>query len=108
MADYDLLIDFLVPVDRLFVTPNTLTEASNLLAQHGEPERSHLLAGLRFVIEQSEEVVVASADASSSRAFRRLGLTDAVLLEVATADTPLLTVDLGLSKGLRRTGPKPS
>ena len=29
--DYDMLIDFIEAVDHVFVTPNTLTEASNLL-----------------------------------------------------------------------------
>lgn len=78
------------------VTPNTLTEASNLLAQHQEPERSQFFKTLRLLIENSTEVVVASADASRATAFPRLGLTDAVLLEVVSPETPLLTVDLDL------------
>ena len=40
VEDYETLLKLLVPVERAFVTPNTLTETSNLLAQHGEPERS--------------------------------------------------------------------
>ena len=96
VEDYELLWSMVAPVRRLLVTPNTLTEASNLLAQHGEPERSLLLEGLRMLIEESEEVVVASAVAASNAQFRRLGLTDAALLEVVTPDTPLLTVDLDL------------
>ena len=94
--DYELLIDLLRPADRIFVTPNTLTETSNLLAQHAEPERSRFFDILRFFIQGSEEVVVASVEASSNDAFRRLGLTDAALLEVITAETPLVTVDLDL------------
>ena len=96
VEDYELLWSMVAPVRRLLVTPNTLTEASNLLAQHGEPERSLLLEGLRMLIEESDEVVVASAVAASNAQFRRLGLTDAALLEVVTPDTPLLTVDLDL------------
>ncbi len=94
--DYDILIDLLDPVDCVFVTPNTLTEASNLLAQHGDPERSLFFDRLRFIIRESEEVVVASVEASSNDAFVRLGLTDAALLEVAAKETPLVTVDLDL------------
>ena len=78
------------------VTPNTLTEASNLLAQHQEPERSQFFKTLRVLIENSSETVVASADASRTSAFPRLGLTDAALLEVVSPETPLLTVDLDL------------
>ena len=91
--DYDLLLELFGPVDKLFLTPNTLTEASNLLRQHGEPERSLLLEQLRALIRRSEEVVVASRDASDADAFLRHGLTDAVLLEAVSEETPLLTMD---------------
>ena len=94
--DYDILVGVLSRVDRVLVTPNTLTETSNLLAQHAEPERSRFFDRLRGLIQETEEVVVASVQASSNRDFRRLGLTDAALLEVATVETPLVTVDLDL------------
>ena len=94
--DYDILDKLLRPVDQVFVTPNTLTEASNLLGLHADPERSRFFDMLRFFIQRSEEVVVTSVEASSNDEFRRLGLTDAALLEVITAEAPLLTVDLDL------------
>ena len=94
--DYDLLLNLLGNVDRVFVTPNTLTETSNLLAQHGEPERSSFFDRLRYIIHESEEIVVASAEASENTSFSRLGLTDAALLEMVTDETPLLTVDSNL------------
>ncbi len=94
--DYERLLGLIAPVDRVFVTPNTLTETSNLLAQHRDPERSRFFDRLRLIIQESEEVVVASAVASSNSAFQRLGLTDAVLLEAVTAEIPLVTVDLDL------------
>ncbi len=93
--DFDNLINLLCP-EQVFVTPNTLTETSNLLAQHKEPERSRFFDRLKFIIQESKEVVVASTVASRNNAFKRLGLTDAALLEVVTAETPLLTVDLDL------------
>ena len=40
--------------------------------------------------------MVASVEASDNSSFVRLGLTDAALLEVITAETPLVTVDLDL------------
>ena len=94
--DYDLLLNLLGNVDRVFVTPNTLTETSNLIAQHGEPERSSFLDRLRYIIHESEEIVVASAEASENTSFNRLGLTDSALLEMVTDETPVLTVDLDL------------
>ncbi len=94
--DYETLINLLSRVEQVLVTPNTLTEASNLLAQHAEPELSRLFDRLRFVIQESKEIVVASGLASRNSAFGRLGLTDSALLEVATAESPVLTVDLAL------------
>lgn len=96
VEDYRILRNLLDRVEQVFVTPNTLTETSNLLAQHGEPERSRFFDQLRFTIEDSREIQVISEVASQNREFRRLGLTDAALLEVATVETPLLTVDLDL------------
>ena len=86
--DYDRLRRLIHRVDRVFVTPNTLTETSNLLAQHGESERSRFFRRLRHIIERSEEIVVASRTAAANRAFSRLGLADAALLEAVTAETP--------------------
>ena len=94
--DYDILIDLIAQVERVLVTPNTLTETSNLLGLHGEPERSRFFEQLRFIIEETQEVVIASADAARGRHFTRLGLTDSALLEVSTEETPVVTVDLGL------------
>ena len=94
--DFDTLKNIVSEVDRVYVTPNTLTEASNLLAQHGDPERLRFFERLRFVIDESEEVVVASKVASRNHSFQRLGLADAALLEAVTEERPLITVDLGL------------
>lgn len=94
--DYLKLLNILEQVKSIYVTPNTLTEASNLLAQHGEPERSSLLDHLRHLIHESKEIVIASERASDRSEYKRLGLTDAVLLEAITPDIPLLTTDLEL------------
>ena len=88
--DYDRLLD-LIGEKRVFVTPNTLTEASNLLTPH-----PLFAAKLRDLIDGSTEETVGSADAAGSAAFPRLGLTDAVLLELASPARPLITVDLDL------------
>ena len=94
--DYADLATLLGRADRVFVTPNTLTEASNLLRQHREPERSQLMAGLRYLIEESAEIVVASIRAAANPSFPALGLADAALLDAASAAAPLLTADLAL------------
>lgn len=96
VEDYELLARLVDGASKVFVTPNTLTEASNLLSQHGEPERSSLLATLRTLIAESPETVIASRDASDHQAFLRLALTDAVLLKAVSSDVPLVTVDFDL------------
>jgi hypothetical protein len=104
-TDYDTLLSYLDGFDHVLVTPHTLAETSNLLAQHGEPERSGLFAQLRRLIQESKEVVVSGAAASSNRAFTRLGITDAALLEAITERTPLLTVDLDLFHEAQQRAP---
>ena len=96
VEDYGRLIELIRQAGQVFLTPNTLTEASNLLAQHPNPERSRFFAVLRRIIGTNEEIVVASKTASRNNAFVRLGLTDAALLEVISEETPLVTVDLDL------------
>ena len=59
-ADYDRLIDVIQRV-RVFVTPNTLTEASNLLRPH-----TRFAEMLR---ERSTEISVISADAARKVPF---------------------------------------
>ena len=95
--DYDLLVRLINDTGhQVYVTPNTLTEASNLLAQHGEPERSRIFGVLEALIETTEERFVESKAVARNRHFKRLGLTDAVLLEVVSASNPLITADLDL------------
>ena len=92
--DYDLLLDLLLQTHQPgVVTPNTLTELSNLL-EDGQDKR--FLRQLKEFVEASEEIVVASSTASNNRAYERLGLSDAVLLEIASAERPLVTTDLDL------------
>ena len=96
VEDYERLAGLVNSVDHVLVTPNTLTEASNLLGLHGEPERSRFFEVLKALIEEYEEIVVASEVASHNSKFTRLGLTDAALLELASNSTPVITTDLNL------------
>ena len=93
LEDYDLLSRTIEVLKRVLVTPNTLTEASNLLESRDD---RRFLYRLRFVVEHSDEVVVASIEAVRNRAFPRLGLTDAVLLEAVSEERPLITADVDL------------
>ena len=96
IEDYILLLDLMVQVGQLFVTPNTLTETCNLLGQHADPERTRLFQRLRNIIELSSEITVTSTSAANSETFLKLGLTDAVLCEAVSPEIPVLTVDFRL------------
>ena len=103
--DFERVQEMVSGFERVLVTPNTLTEASNLLGQHREPERSRLLTTLRILIGESHEVVVVSADAARHPSFLRLGLTDAGLLGLVSQNTPLVTVDLDLYLAASKADP---
>lgn len=94
--DFDTLISLLELVDEIYVTPNTLTETSNLLGFHRGSERGPVFETLRQLIDESIEVVVPSRDAAKQSSFVDVGLTDAGLLTQISEERPLLTVDLEL------------
>ena len=96
VSDYDLLVSQFGPGCMIYVTPNTLTETSNLLRLGPESINASLFDELRSMIQDNEEVVVVSKRAASRSEFGWLGLTDTVLLELATPETPLITTDLRL------------
>lgn len=91
--DYSRLRGLLEGLDSICVTPNTLTEASNLLGSLRDPR---MMQEMRYLVEESRETVVDSKAAVRHRKFPRVGLTDAVLLEVVSAERPLLTTDFEL------------
>ena len=102
--DYDILLTVVSRAPAVFVTPNTLTETSNLSAYIAEPARGRVFQVLRHLIETSEERYVPAASAARRQEFIRLGLTDAVLLEAASKEASLLTTDLDLYVAALATG----
>ena len=93
LEEYNRLCAIVQALDRVLVTPNTLTEASNLLLPSRDPRLASLL---RRLVEDAEDLAVDSETAVRNAAFPRLGLADAVLMEVVSEDTPLITVDVEL------------
>lgn len=93
VSDYEKLSQMLASVKRILVTPNTLTETSNLVC--GD---ERMAAMLRKLIQSShiEEVYIDSRTATGRGEFEWLGLTDCGLLELITPETPLLSADFAL------------
>ena len=101
LEDYDLLLDLLQETPHpVVVTPNTLTEVSNLIEDRQD---RRFLRQLKEFIEVSEEVVVASSVASNNRAYEQLGLSDAVILELVSVDRLLITTDDALYQAAMAT-----
>ena len=96
LDDFKVLVELVGGLARILVTPNTLTEVSNLLSQHREPQRSVIMDKLACLVTESEEIYIISAEACRNKQFRRLGLTDAALLDCISANRPLIAVDADL------------
>jgi hypothetical protein len=104
-ADFERLLAML-DGNRLLLTPNTLTETSNLAAldlKH-DPARSQIRMVLRRFIDAGDEIMVASRTGAAQDEFLRLGLTDSVLLSLGSPSTTLLTTDLDLYIAAGRRG----
>lgn len=95
--DYDTLCNFISQFQELTVTPNVLTEASNLLAQVAQPARGAVLQKLADLLARdTREDYVPSREASVEEDFLRLGLTDSVVIREAGVVDCVLTDDLNL------------
>lgn len=94
--DFDLLTKTLMPFDEIVVTPNVMTEASNLASQVPEPSRTAIRRQLASLAGIYKEHYQASAASVKHQHFIRLGLTDCGLLDLVGTSLPLVTVDLDL------------
>jgi hypothetical protein len=102
IEDFDILASVINGYEDIVLLPHTLTETSNLLRQIDNPMRSDIAHTLRHLILSYNEQHLPSRDAAARPEYTRLGLTDAVLLELSRVaegrDQPtLLTVDLDLA-----------
>jgi hypothetical protein len=97
-ADFTLLTQLLAAASKLVVTPNTLTETSNLAGYIAEPARTRIYQTFRALVGSDgiEEWYAESKVAVTRNEFYRLGLTDSCLLDIATTPHMLLTADLPL------------
>ncbi|MEJ2801485.1 PIN domain-containing protein [Comamonas sp. BIGb0124] len=97
-ADFDLLLQQLSHADQIVLTPNVLTETSNLVDHIAEPMRSRIYAQFAALIGQSLacEIYVPTLRLTGHPTFSRLGVSDSALLELVEQGVVLLTVDLDL------------
>lgn len=103
-SDFDLLLGVIAPASQIIVTPNTLTETSNLVSQISEPARTHIAAAFWLLVTTFDERYIASTRAAKQAEFPRLWLTDSVLLDELANSHVLLTADLDLYLAASRKG----
>ncbi len=97
VEDYHLLLTLLSTYSQIIVTPNTVTETSNLAVYISNPTaRPYILQALGCLLETAKEHYIASRDVAISPVFLRLGITDAALLHTDLSNALLLTADLDL------------
>jgi hypothetical protein len=94
--DFDLLLRLLDSMSAIIVTPNILTEASNLASQIGEPACTRIAMTFRALVGGFDERYVDSRRAVDQTEFPRLWLTDSGILDEMTNTEVLLTADHGL------------
>lgn len=107
--DHQLLMTIVRGASPLLVTPNILTETSNLLGKVTDPRCQQFFAAFSAMVadaEVIEEFYVPSSVAVSRSEFDYLGLTDSALLEHHEIDFTLLTVDAALHAACLRSGRK--
>jgi hypothetical protein len=104
VKDFQLLRTVLSTASRVIVTPNIVTEASNLAGQISEPARARIFAKLRALLTIADERYVASRQATENTAFLRLGITDAAVMDAMDIGATLLTSDLDLYREAARQG----
>jgi hypothetical protein len=100
--DFDKLSTILLRASSIVVTPNIVTETSNLLAQCAEPIRSRLAILLMIAMKPSEhnrfapERYVDSLKAFANSHYVRLGVADAASLEALDRETEIISSDWNL------------
>ena len=99
--DFHFLSDLIGHSGPIRLVPQVMAEASSLLGTRREP----LMTQLGNVILQSVEIQIPAVVAVQRAEFSRLGITDAILIEAATPEVPLITADGALFDAALRADP---
>ncbi|MCE6993179.1 hypothetical protein [Dyadobacter sp. CY323] len=92
--DFDLLRKLLIN-SKIVVTPNILTEVSNLASSSNELSKQRLFAYMGKLFEQVGEVYIPSNNINK-QVLRKFGLTDSVIHKLAEDKILVLTADFPL------------
>jgi len=102
--DFDHLKEVVDDHTSLVFSPNVLTETNNIVRQAPVRARHSIQMVFGNLIHATAERYVESALAVSRPEFRWLGLSDAVILLLASNETLILTSDVGLYVAAQTAG----
>jgi hypothetical protein len=95
-TDFKLLTEVLSRSRGVMACPKVFTEASNRLRQDKGADGRRIATTLAALSQKFEEAYVPSRTATTRAEYIALGVTDAVLLELADTGVQLLTTDFDL------------
>ena len=94
--DYDLLIT-LIKKSKIVITPNVLTEASNLLESYNNSSSStEVFLTLKRILTEINEQYFSSLELSSNECFLKFGLSDSSIYELSKKGVIAITIDFPL------------
>ena len=104
--DYRTLCDILSRFDRIILTPNVVTECSDLLGDsHEFNDAKHVLRELVCSVQYVDESYVPSSIATTMKQYMFLGVADCTMLSLVDSDTVLLTADSQLAREAQAINP---
>lgn len=101
---FNLLIEKISNYNDLVLSPNTLTETSNLLDLKGASHQAKIVEIFRQLTKHKREVYIESRSASEISEFPRLGLADSCLLELGKQGIALISSDYKLYLAAQQAG----
>ena len=96
VEDYELLLSIVESEAGVLLTPNTLTETSNLIRYIEEPAKTEIINQYNQLVANAEEQYIESKIATQESIYRPLGIADTVLLQLLDDENTLITTDLEL------------
>lgn len=94
--DFELLKNTISKFDQIVVTPQILTETSNLLSQADTSTKSAILNTYALLLELQKEEYMTSISIVKHESFTRFGLTDCGILLMLDQERTLITTDAKL------------
>lgn len=103
-VDFDHLKEVIDSHNALVFSPNVLTETNNIVRQAPRSAHAAIQAMFSELVRKTVERYVESSQAVDRPEFHWLGLSDAVVLLLASDESLILTSDVGLYVAAQNAG----